>query len=293
MLLLHAMCLFLVLSTFVASSHFSFCRFHSLSAQLCCAMASDLPSLDALLSPLRPAHLGLLTRCYLLSPPPVRCEEAQSLLRASFGLEVALNDIATVYTKLERDCPDFLGGARPASNTLVGELPFIEAAVSRCDNCEVALVPGKHGEAKAFLLDRGWTSVKWRHHQCPTCNLIFSNVWKSQPHARSRCCAVAAPEDAAFFQIVGCPRKNSKAFIETRVLWLLRAAVLRSKAAFSGFVQMLADLHGTPADRENDCYRFEHHWLLLEVLTVLWARSPSVVRTTWWPLDTKHASWLR
>ena len=264
-----------------------------MSAQLCCAMASDLPSLDALLSPLRPAHLGLLTRCYLLSPPPVRCEEAQSLLRASFGLEVALNDIATVYTKLERDCPDFLGGARPASNTLVGELPFIEAAVSRCDNCEVALVPGKHGEAKAFLLDRGWTSVKWRHHQCPTCNLIFSNVWKSQPHARSRCCAVAAPEDAAFFQIVGCPRKNSKAFIETRVLWLLRAAVLRSKAAFSGFVQMLADLHGTPADRENDCYRFEHHWLLLEVLTVLWARSPSVVRTTWWPLDTKHASWLR
>ena len=198
------MCLFLVLSTFVASSHFSFCRFHSLSAQLCCAMASDLPSLDALLSPLRPAHLGLLTRCYLLSPPPVRCEEAQSLLRASFGLEVALNDIATVYTKLERDCPDFLGGARPASNTLVGELPFIEAAVSRCDNCEVALVPGKHGEAKAFLLD------KWRHHQCPTCNLIFSNVWKSQPHARSRCCAVAAPEDAAFFQIVGCPRKTAR-----------------------------------------------------------------------------------
>jgi hypothetical protein len=56
---------------------------------------------------------------------------------------------------------------------------------------------------------------------------------------------------------------------------------------------MRADLHGTPADRENDCYRFEHHWLLLEVLTVLWAHSPSVVQTTWWPLDTKHASWLR
>ena len=42
--------------------------------------------------------------------------------------------------------------------------------------------------------------------------------------------------------------------METRVLWLLRAAVVRAKSGFSGFVQMFADLHGVPSDRENDVY---------------------------------------
>ena len=135
------------------------------------------------------------------------------------------------------------------------------------------------------------------------CEVAPSPVSHLQPHL-FQCLEIAASCKITLLRCCGSrgcrflpncrlPPENSKAFIETRVLWLLRAAVLRSKAAFSGFVQMLADLHGTPADRENDCYRFEHHWLLLEVLTVLWARSPSVVRTTWWPLDTKHASWLR
>ena len=256
-------------------------------------MASELPNLEALLRPLHPVHLGILTRCYLLSASPVRCEDVQRLLRASFGLEVTVQDITTVYANLERDCPDLLGGARPTAHALVGEVPFIEPAVNTCVDCELPLVPGKPGETMAFLLDQGWTSVRWRSHRCPACKLVFSNVWKARPDARTRCCAVVAPEDAAFFQIVACPRKNSKAFIETRVLWLLRAAVLRSKTAFSGFIQMLADLHSAPADRENDCYRFEHHWLLLEILTLLWAHAPGVAQTTWWPLDTKHAPWLQ
>eukprot|EP00913_Durusdinium_trenchii_P014787 g13869.t1 len=121
-----------------------------------------------------------------------------------------------------------------------------------------------------------------------TANADWHNIWCSRPDARASCYCVAAPEEVDFLQIVACPRKNSKAFVEVRALWLLRAALLRVRAPFSGFVEMLADLHALPADRRHDCMRFEQHWLLLEALTLLWQRVPEVLPSFAWPLDGQH-----
>ena len=45
---------------------------------------------------------------------------------------------------------------------------------------------------------------------------------------------------------------------ETRVFWLLRASLSRNKGTFSGFVNMLADMHAATADCSHECLRFEH-----------------------------------
>lgn len=253
-------------------------------------MEPPVEDVTAVLDPFLPVHLGILTRCHLLSPAAVRALDAQRLLRQSFGVEFSTHAIEEVYRRLQLHCPQLLGGEPIPLNGLLGETTLILPTVTSCPTCDVTLLEGQPAEAKAFFLHQGWTSVRWSARRCPTCNDTFSSIWRKASDDRTRCCAVCSPEDATFLQIVACPRKNSKAFIETRVLWLLRAAVVRAKTGFSGFVDMLADLHGVPSDRQNDVYRFEHRWLLLEILTLLWEHAPHVAQTTYWPLDTKHAA---
>ena len=88
--------------------------------------------------------------------------------------------------------------------------------------------------------------------------------------------------------VLRTPRENARAFIETRVLWLLRASLLRTRASFTGFVEMLVDLHGGTADRGHDPARFQQHWLLFELLDMLWQEGPATAQTMLWPFDAGH-----
>ena len=62
----------------------------------------------------------------------------------------------------------------------------------------------------------------------------------------------------------------------------------RSKSSFSSFVSMLADLHGADSERQHDCLRFEHHWMLFEILLLLWEHAPAQASDIHWPLDSTH-----
>lgn len=256
--------------------------------------APPLGELAALLRPLEPVHLGVLARCHAVAVPELRAGNAVQALRDHFGVECSEGVVAVIYDKLLREAPQVLGGAPLPLHGLLGEATLIRPACTHCVDCGVCLDMQAALSAQAFLLHVGWKDVAWRRGICRSCGAWYSNIWCSRPDARASCYCVAAPEEVDFLQIVACPRKNSKAFVEVRALWLLRAALLRVRAPFSGFVEMLADLHALPADRRHDCMRFEQHWLLLEALTLLWQRVPEVLPSFAWPLDGQHQTdaWL-
>lgn len=247
-------------------------------------------SLAALLSPLEVRHLGILARCYALSEPSARASDAAALLSTTFDDIFPPSDIANVFANLEANCPHVLGGPPVDLHGLLGSSTVIRPAVAACPDCQQLLVLGPFRAAKAYSLHGGWMDARFQSGKCPQCNAEFSNVWRRESGKGARCSCVASPSDVTFFQIVACPRSNSKAFIEVRSLWLLRAALLRCKAPFSGFVEMLADLHSATSDREHDSLRFEHSWLIFETLCLLWddATAAPLIPTMWWPLDTRH-----
>ena len=244
---------------------------------------------DALL-PLEHKHLGILARCFAASPPSLRAADAAALIHTTFGEEVSIQDVEHIFANLQQTCPELLGGPPLELQGLLGESTLVSPAITACPLCCRALSLGPPRPAKAFCLHRGWIDVRYEVATCKPCNSEFSNVWHRRLEPGARCACVASPADAAFFQIVACPRKNSKAFIEVRTLWLLRAALLRCKAPFGGFVEMLADLHGAVADREHDSLRFEHHWLMFETLVLLFDNEDTALWRSdiWWPLDTRH-----
>ncbi|CAK9089942.1 Uncharacterized protein (Fragment), partial [Durusdinium trenchii] len=234
------------------------------------------------------AHLGVLARGHAVAAPELRAKHVVQVLRDLFHFACTEQVVASVYEKVLREAPELLGGAPLQLHGVVPEATLIQPVTTRCVDCGCALDVQPAHVALAFLLHMGWKEVAWRRATCRSCHAWYSNVWCSRPGARASCFCVAAPEDVDFLQIVACPRKNGKAFIEVRALWLMRAALLRVRAPFSGFVEMLADLHALPADRKHDCLRFEQHWLLLEALTLLWHRAPHVLRSVAWPLDGQH-----
>lgn len=243
---------------------------------------------STLLRPLEVAHLGVLARGHAVAAPELRAKHVVQVLRDLFHFACTEQVVASVYEKVLREAPELLGGAPLQLHGVVPEATLIQPVTTRCVDCGCALDVQPAHVALAFLLHMGWKEVAWRRATCRSCHAWYSNVWCSRPGARASCFCVAAPEDVDFLQIVACPRKNGKAFIEVRALWLMRAALLRVRAPFSGFVEMLADLHALPADRKHDCLRFEQHWLLLEALTLLWHRAPHVLRSVAWPLDGQH-----
>ena len=83
---------------------------------------------SAILSPLLPSHLGLLTPCHLLSAPLVRNEDVRRLLQ-NFGVQVTAAEVGAVYARVQRECPELLGGAGPALYGILGEATFISPAV--------------------------------------------------------------------------------------------------------------------------------------------------------------------
>ena len=246
------------------------------------------PDLALLLRPLHPCHLGVLARCYACSPPAAQASDARALLLTNFGVDVHVDEVAAALARLLQRCPALLGGppvelqwALPTSTVL---LPSVES----CVDCAELLSLSPLREAQAYFLNYGWVSVRYRTGTCTCCRAQYSTCWRMRPRSGARCAATVSPEDCQFFQIVANPRRNSKAFIEMRVLWLLRASLLRNKGTFSGFVTMLADMHAAAADRSHDCLRFEHHWLLWEVLCLLWENSADFVQSVFWPLDSTH-----
>ena len=247
-------------------------------------------SLAALLSPLELRHLGILARCYAVSDPSTRASDVAALLSTAFGEIVAPSDIAIVFANLEANCPQLLGGPPVDLHGLLGSSTVIRPAVAACPDCHQLLVLGPFRCAKAYSLHAGWMDVRVQSGKCLQCNAEFSNVWRRDSGKGACCSCVASPCDVTFLQIVACPRSNSKAFIEVRSLWLLRAALLRCKAPFSGFVEMLADLHRATSDREHDSLRFEHAWLIFETLCLLWddATAAPLIPTISWPLDTRQ-----
>ena len=247
-------------------------------------------SIAELLHPLQACHLGVLARCHALSSPALRASDASALLRASSGEDVSPAVIEAIFTNVLAACPELLGGDPVDLDGVLGSSTLVSPAVTACPTCAEQLVLGPARPAKAFCLHRGWMEIRFQTASCATCHASFSNVWQRPPGRAVGCVCVASPADATFFQILACPRSNSKAFIEVRTLWLLRAALLRCKAPFGGFVEMLADLHGAEADREHDCLRFEHHWLMFETLTLLFERHDLVALRSRlaWQLDTQH-----
>lgn len=247
-------------------------------------------SLAGLLSPLEVRHLGILARCYALSDPSARASDVAALLSTTFGEIFPPSDIDIVFANLERNCPHLLGGSPADLHGLLGSSTIIRPAVTACPDCQQLLVLGPFRCAKAYSLHGGWMDVRFQSGKCQQCNAEFSNVWRRAPGKGAQCSCVASPSDVTFLQIVACPRSNSKAFIEVRSLWLLRAALLRCKAPFSGFVEMLADLHSATSDRAHDSLRFEHGWLIFETLCLLWddATAAPLIPTIWWPLDSRN-----
>ena len=198
--------------------------------------------------------------------------------------------LSRFYERILRIAPDLLGGTPLPLQGVLGQATLLQPVLSTCPDCALPLDMQQATPTKAFLLHQGWVPVLWQCAVCPGCRDTFSNVWRSKRHSRALCLCMASPSETDFFQIVACPRANTKAFVEVRVLWLLRASVLRGKTPFSSFVQMLADLHAAPGDRAHDSVRFEQRWLLFELLTLLWETAPGQVSQQAWPLEARHDS---
>eukprot|EP00438_Fugacium_kawagutii_P019339 Skav202390 [mRNA] locus=scaffold1406:411525:413741:- [translate_table: standard] len=249
-------------------------------------------SLQSVLSPLEVRHLGILARCYALSDAATRASDVAALLETTFGDLILPSEIDRVFARLEASFPHLLGGPPLDLHGVLGASTLIRPAVAVCPSCQQLLVLGAIRGAKAYSLHSGWMDVRFQASLCPGCNAEFSNIWQRVPGQGPLCSCVASPSEVTFLQIVACPRSNSKAFIEVRTLWLLRAALLRCKAPFSGFVEMLADLRGDNADREHDSLRFEHHWLIFETLCLLWEdeNAAMLLPTLRWPLDTRNGA---
>ena len=241
------------------------------------------------LAPLSLQHLGLLSRCFALSHPCGRAADAQALLATDFGIDLPVATLDEVFARLHRDYPHILGGPACPLVGHHGPSTIIQPAISHCPDCDQSLKLQPLKSAKAFFLHIGWVEVRYCVGICPSCRTRFSNVWRHHATDRKLCAAVAPPTDTQFLQIVACPRSNAKAFLEVRALWLLRGSLLRCKAPFSGFVEMMADLHGAPPDREHESIRFEHHWFIFETISFLWENDQDAAGLLWWPLEARHS----
>ena len=251
------------------------------------ATCENAGALGELMRPLSVEHLGILVRCYALSPE-VRVVEAASRLREAFSVVFSETVIADVFQSLETRWPALLGGAPLAGSSCLPECTLITPQVALCPDCGQTLDMNSPRRAYCFFLNVGWQQVRYRTASCPCCRSEFSSCWRKRTGARGQCVSCVAPSECAFVQIVGAPRENARAFIETRVLWLLRASLLRTRASFTGFVEMLADLHGATSDKGHDPARFQRHWLLFELLELLWQEAPETAQSISWPLDSGH-----
>ena len=151
--------------------------------------------------------------------------ECRRCLLTCFGVDVHVDEVAAALARLLQRCPALLGGppvelqwALPTSTI---PLPSVES----CVDCAEPLSLSPLREAQAYFLNYGWVSVRYRTGTCPCAarsTLRAGGCGRDLgPAVQPQC----RPEDCQFFQIVANPRRNSKAFIEMRVLWLLRASL--------------------------------------------------------------------
>ena len=90
----------------------------------------------ALLAPLQPEHLGMLTLAYNVADAPGRAALAQQLLRTNFGYNATLEQINLIYDRLLQQCPASIAvtqapasglALRPDSHEALQTLPYAPA----------------------------------------------------------------------------------------------------------------------------------------------------------------------
>ena len=163
----------------------------------------------AALHPLHIQHLGVLARCYAVSPAVVRAHDAASLLQHTFGLKVEESVVASVLLRLEAQHPELLGGEPLAYLGFLPDATVILPAVDVCYKCDQALKLGKPRHALAFFLNFGWRPVRYIVGKCSSCPATFSGTWMTHAQTRGLCASVTSPEECQFTQIVASPRCNA------------------------------------------------------------------------------------
>ena len=81
---------------------------------------------------------------------------------------------------------------------------------------------------------------------CPTCKSRFSTCWRIPPTCPAVMCLTSPTSSLQFFQVLLCPKTNTIAFIETKLLRFVTFLVVHLRASFDGIVKVLSDMFFCP-----------------------------------------------